>query len=83
MVYSKLVKLSFGARKLVLYIEVYYIVFSEVPLYRFFFNVHTSGTSAAGVTVRLEPIARQRSALPAWSKLLSKTAVNGDEGILL
>ncbi len=33
-----------------------------------------SGMSAAGVTVRLEPMARHRSAFLAWSKLVSRTS---------
>ena len=38
-------------------------------------NFLPSGTSAAGVTVREEPMARQSSALCAWSKLASRVSV--------
>ena len=37
----------------------------------------TLGMSAAGVTVRLEPKATQRSAFWAWSKLVSSVSVRG------
>ncbi len=41
----------------------------------------TSGMSAAGVTVRLEPMARQRSALLACSKLQSNVPELREYGV--